>query len=53
MRKKKIFKKDEKCEESIEETPLTILLQVVFPFLIAGFGMVAAGVLLDTVQVNY
>ncbi len=29
----------------------TILLQVLFPFFIAGFGMVAAGVVLDKVQV--
>ena len=28
-----------------------ILLQVLFPFFIAGFGMVAAGVVLDKVQV--
>ena len=30
-----------------------ILLQVIFPFLIAGFGMVAAGVVLDNVQVIF
>ena len=29
----------------------TIFLQVLFPFLIAGLGMVAAGVVLDKVQV--
>lgn len=28
-----------------------ILLQVLFPFLIAGLGMVGAGVVLDIVQV--
>lgn len=28
-----------------------ILLQVLFPFLIAGFGMVGAGAVLDIVQV--
>ena len=28
----------------------TILLQVLFPFFVAGFGMVAAGVVLDKVQ---
>ena len=29
----------------------TIFLQVLFPFFIAGFGMVGAGVVLDKVQV--
>lgn len=41
-------------EEDFEREPwYTIFLQVLFPFLIAGFGMVAAGVVLDEVQVNY
>ena len=29
----------------------SILIQIIIPFLIAGFGMVAAGILLDEVQV--
>ncbi len=31
----------------------TVLLQVGIPFVIAGFGMMAAGLLLDAVQVLY
>ena len=30
----------------------TIFMQVLFPFFIAGFGMVGAGVVLDKVQVH-
>lgn len=39
-------------EKKKEETErwYTILLQVLFPFFIAGFGMVAAGIVLDKVQ---
>lgn len=33
-----------------EESALTIILQIIFPFLVAGLGMVGAGLLLDTVQ---
>ena len=33
-----------------DESSLTIGLQVFLPFFIAGFGMVAAGMVLDTVQ---
>jgi hypothetical protein len=29
-----------------------ILLQIVVPFMVAGFGMVAAGILFDEVQVK-
>lgn len=36
----------------LKETSLTIGLQVVFPFLLAGFGTVAAGMVLDIVQVS-
>ena len=36
---------------STEENSLNIALQVFFPFLIAGLGTVAAGLLLDVVQV--
>ncbi|GAB6029415.1 hypothetical protein CHUAL_005174 [Chamberlinius hualienensis] len=32
------------------ESAISIAIQVVFPFLVAGFGMVAAGLLLDAVQ---
>lgn len=35
-----------------EEGSFSIALQVFFPFLIAGFGTVAAGLLLDVVQVS-
>ncbi|XP_034092467.1 solute carrier family 41 member 1 [Gymnodraco acuticeps] len=34
----------------LKETSFTIGLQVVFPFLLAGFGTVAAGMVLDLVQ---
>lgn len=30
----------------------SVLVQVAIPFIIAGFGMMAAGLLLDTVQVH-
>lgn len=36
-----------------EEGSFTIGLQVFFPFLIAGFGTVSAGILLDVVQVKF
>lgn len=36
----------------LKETSFSIGLQVVFPFLLAGFGTVAAGMLLDIVQVS-
>lgn len=36
----------------LKETALSIGLQVVFPFLLAGFGTVAAGMVLDIVQVS-
>ncbi|CAH1266395.1 SLC41A2 [Branchiostoma lanceolatum] len=35
-----------------EETALTIALECFFPYLVAGFGMVAAGMVLDIVQVR-
>ena len=35
-----------------EEKSFSIALQVLFPFLIAGFGTVSAGLLLDVVQVS-
>ncbi|WAR26950.1 S41A2-like protein [Mya arenaria] len=38
-----------KLEDS-SETSLQIMLQVTLPYIIAGFGMVAAGMVLDTVQ---
>ena len=37
----------------IKETFWTISVQVFFPFLIAGLGMVGAGLVLDIVQVSY
>lgn len=41
----------ESNEDHENERWYTIFLQVLFPFLIAGLGMVAAGVVLDKVQV--
>lgn len=35
-----------------EESSLTVCLQVVFPYLLAGMGMVMAGMLLHYVQVS-
>ncbi|MEE6493575.1 hypothetical protein FKM82_016892 [Ascaphus truei] len=35
---------------ALKETTFSIGLQVLFPFLLAGFGMVAAGMVLDIVQ---
>lgn len=40
-----------KRDPTTEETSCTIALQISFPFLIAGLGMVAAGLVLDKVQV--
>ena len=37
--------------EPRKETMLNVAIQVFIPFLIAGFGMMAAGLLLDKVQV--
>lgn len=37
----------------LKETSFSIGLQVVFPFLLAGFGTVAAGMVLDIVQVRH
>ena len=42
---------EEMMEEEEKETYLSILLQVLVPYLIAGFGMVGAGMVLDVVQV--
>lgn len=39
-------------EKEAVETPLSILTQVFIPFLLAGLGMVAAGVLLNQVKVR-
>lgn len=35
-----------------EETSIAICIQVVFPYLLAGMGMVMAGMVLDIVQVR-
>ena len=40
-------------DTNVEEGSFTIGLQVFFPFLIAGFGTVSAGILLDVVQVRH
>lgn len=42
----------EKKQPHEEEKPLAILLSITIPFFIAGFGMVAAGVLLDYSQLS-
>ena len=39
-------------KEITDESSWQIGLQVFFPFLVGGFGMVAAGMLLDIVQVG-
>lgn len=44
----KIYEED----KQIQETYLTIAIQVFIPFLIAGFGMVFAGLVLDKIQVS-
>lgn len=36
-----------------KETPLAMALQILVPFLLAGFGTVSAGMVLDIVQVSY
>lgn len=38
-------------EQQIQETYFSIAIQVFIPFLIAGFGMVFAGLVLDRIQV--
>ncbi|XP_007910335.1 solute carrier family 41 member 1 [Callorhinchus milii] len=38
------------ASDTLKETSFSIGLQVVFPFLLAGFGTVAAGMVLDIVQ---
>lgn len=39
-------------DEQTHETYFSIAIQVFIPFLIAGFGMVFAGLVLDKIQVN-
>ncbi|XP_069798228.1 solute carrier family 41 member 1-like [Narcine bancroftii] len=39
-----------RAPDALKETSFSIGLQVVFPFLLAGFGTVAAGMVLDIVQ---
>lgn len=41
-----------KVEEEKEESSVTICLQVLLPYLLAGMGMVMAGMVLDYVQVS-
>lgn len=36
-----------------KESPLAMALQILVPFLLAGFGTVSAGVVLDIVQVSF
>jgi len=47
-----LLKDDSSKDLEREETSFAIALQVFFPFLVAGFGTVAAGLLLDVVQVS-
>lgn len=44
---------DEVIVHETKETMLTIALQVFVPFLIAGFGTVGAGLVLDMVQASF
>lgn len=44
---------DTKVQVPTDEASWQIALQVFFPYIIAGFGMVAAGMLLDKVQVYH
>ena len=41
-----------KMELDRRESLVTMIIQIVIPFFFAGFGMMAAGLLLDAVQVN-
>lgn len=43
---------DSSGKSPLDERWYIILAQVIFPFIIAGFGMVCAGVVLDNVQVT-
>ena len=38
--------------KEVEETSISIALQIFLPYIIAGFGMVGAGMVLDVVQVS-
>lgn len=53
-RKRRSKVKDEDVQQNtvVPESSLTIALQITFPFLMAGMGMVAAGLVLDKVQVR-
>ncbi|KAF5283432.1 hypothetical protein FQA39_LY04808 [Lamprigera yunnana] len=46
----KMYGTDEEEIEQIQETYFSIAIQVFIPFLIAGFGMVFAGLVLDKIQ---
>lgn len=46
----KVLGEDE--EQPMQETYLSIAIQVFIPFLIAGLGMVFAGLVLDKIQVD-
>lgn len=40
-------------DNQLQETYLSIAIQVFIPFLIAGFGMVFAGLVLDKIRVSF
>jgi hypothetical protein len=46
------FFKAQKEQDSDHERWYTIAFQIFIPYLIAGFGMVSAGIVLDKVQVS-
>lgn len=50
VRRMPLLDEFDKPDPPTEETSCTIALQISFPFLIAGLGMVAAGLVLDKVQ---
>lgn len=51
--KKVVEEKPKTAQAKIEdESAISICLQVVFPYLLAGMGMVMAGMVLDSVQVR-
>lgn len=51
--KKRVEEKPKTAQAKIEdESAISICLQVLFPYLLAGMGMVMAGMVLDSVQVR-
>ncbi len=47
---------EQKTQEDVDapiESPTVILVSIMFPFFVAGFGMVGAGLFFDHVVVSY